>query len=818
MFIRDFGKTALTYNGQTLSYRDVLALAGRYAERLPAAAGDRVALYAENRPEWVYAFYAAWLQAAIPVPVDVFSTAADLAYILSDAQPTALFTSRDKEPVAREALAKAGVTTRLLLLDDLPADAAGPVPVFPSPDSAALAAILYTSGTTGNPKGVMITYGNLRANIEAITVGVPIFTPADRLLAFLPFHHILPLVGTLILPLSVGATTAIAASLKPEDLAACMQANRVTIIIGVPRFWTLLRKGIREKIAAAGALPRLLFALAARLRSPRLSRLLFKKIHARFGGCVKFMISGGAPLDVDVLRDFQTLGFELLEGFGMTEAAPMITFPRPGHVRNGACGQALPGEEIRLVDHEITVRGPNVSPGYYHKPDETAEAFRDGWLYTGDLGTLDPDGYLFITGRRKELIVLSNGKKFNPFEIESKLLALAPDLKDVAVLLKDDALHALVVPDIGRYRENGVTALDEAIRWDVIDKYNRHAPPYKRVTRFTVLRDELPKTRLGKLKRHLLPALANGMTDTRPPPPEPPGDVYPLLRNFLKGEVGRPVRPDAHLELDLGLDSLGKISLQVFLETTFGLTLDAETLAGHPTVAALTAFIESHKTRAESEAVHWGDILRDTATVPLPPPSFLLTAVQHLGRLFLHAGFRINVTGARQLPPGPFILAPNHQSFLDAFLVCLFLDNPVLRNTWFYAKEKHVRKPWLRALAARNNVIVVDIDRDLKQSLQRMAAVLKAGKNLMIFPEGTRTRDGLLGNFKRTFAILSKELNVPVVPVSIKGSFEALPPDARFPRLFTRVSVQFLPAVQPAGLSVEEIRDRTREAVLVAAE
>jgi long-chain acyl-CoA synthetase len=818
MFIRDFGKTALTYNGQAIAYREVMAHAARYAELAPAAAGDRVALYAENRPEWVFAFYATWLQSAVPVPVDVFSTADDLAYILADARPAALFTSRDKEPVAREALAKAGTPTRLLLFEELPADDPGPAPTFPKPESSALAAILYTSGTTGNPKGVMITYGNLRANIEAITTGVPIFTPADRQFAFLPFHHILPLVGNLILPLSIGATTAIASSLKPEDLAACMQANRVTIIIGVPRFWTLLRKGIREKIAAGGALPRLLFALAARLRSRRFSRLIFKKVHARFGGCVKFMISGGAPLDVEVLRDFQTLGFDLLEGFGMTETAPMITFPRPGHVRNGACGQALPGEEIRLVDGEVVVRGPNVTPGYYHKPAETAEAIRDGWLYTGDLGTLDADGFLFITGRRKELIVLPNGKKFNPFEIETKLLALAPDLKEVAVLLKDDSLHALVVPDFDRYKARGATSIDEAIRWDLIDKYNRQAPPYKRVTSFTILREELPKTRLGKLRRHLLGPLAQREADTRPSAPEPAGEVYPLLRDFLKSEVERPVHPNSHLEIDLGLDSLGKISLQVFLETTFGLTLDAETLAGHPTVEALAAFIESHKTRAESEAVHWGDMLRDTAPVNLPPPSFFLTVVQAVGRLLLHGGFRIKVAGIRDLPPGPFILAPNHQSFLDAFFVCLFLDTRVLRNTWFYAKEKHVRKPWLRALAARNNVIVVDIERDLKQSLQRMAQVLKSGKNLMIFPEGTRTRDGLLGNFKRTFAILSKELNVPVVPVSITGSFEALPPGARFARLFTRVGVQFLPAIHPAGLSVEEIRDRTREAVLKSVE
>jgi long-chain acyl-CoA synthetase len=812
-FIRDFGKPALFYNGRPVPFREVMASASCYAKACGATAGDHVAVYAENRPEWVFAFYSAWLKGAIPVPIDVFSTVDDLAYILADAAPATLFTSREKEPVAREAILRASASTRLLVVEDLVCEPGEPVPAFPDPDPASLALILYTSGTTGNPKGVMLSFGNLRANVEAVTRGVPIFTPQDRLFAFLPFHHILPLLGNLVVPLSIGGSTAIASSLKPDDLAACMQAHQVTIIIGVPRFWALLRKGIRDKIQAAGPLPRLLFRLAAEVRSVRLSRLLFKKVHARFGGKVKYLISGGAPLDVEVLRDFQTLGFELLEGYGMTEAAPMITFPRPGQVRNGACGQALPGEEIRIVDGEVTVRGPNIMMGYYHKPDETAEALQDGWLHTGDLGTLDRDGFLFITGRSKELLVLPNGKKISPFEIEARLAAMAPDLKEVAVLMKEGGLHALVVPDVDRYRLKGAVRLEETIRWDLIDKYNRLAPPYKRITSFSILKEELPKTRLGKLRRHLLDGLATRNPEEESTEPEPAGDTYRLLRDFLKSEVERTVRPGSHLEIDLGLDSLGKISLQVFLESTFGVPVDETILAGHGTVAELASFIDTHKTRTENEAANWSHLLRDEPPARLPPPGPLLTVVHAIGRIGFRAWFSLKGSGQDQLPAPPFILAPNHQSYLDAFFVCLFLKPDQLRQTWFYAKEKHLRNPWLRRLATRHNVIVVDIDRDLKQSLQQMAGVLKSGHNLLIFPEGTRSRDGLPGNFKRTFAILSKELNVPVVPVSISGAFAALPPGGRIPRPFTRVAIRFLPAVHPDSLAVEDIRDRVRDSI-----
>ncbi len=809
-------KTAIIWGDREISFREVAAHAAEYALGLDVAPGARVAIFSENRPEWIYALYAAWRRSAIVVPVDALSPPEEVAYILGDSRPDVVFCSRDREPVLRQAGAPAW-RGRIAVFEDLPGCAAGPsgAPFPPPDDPVRVALIMYTSGTTGNPKGVQLTFDNLLVNIESVSRHVPIYTPDETVLALLPLHHILPLVGCVVAPLWVGSTICFASPLAPAELVATMRRRRVTIVIGVPRFYSMIRKGIMERINARPA-ARLLFRAARRLNSRAVARRLFGAVHRQFGGRLKYLICGGAALDPEVGRDLWTLGFEVLEGYGMTEAAPMITFPRPGRVRLGACGQALPGQQVRIVDGEITAAGRNIMPGYYNRPEETAAALRDGWLYTGDLGYLDADGYLFVTGRKKELVVLPTGKKFNPSEVESRLLAISPLVKEAAVFLKDDVLQALVFPDPARAAARPPPELFAQIRAEVMDVYNRSAAPAKRIQRFTIVGQELPKTRLGKLKRHQLPALA------APPPrvdggAEPATPEYAALRDFLRAEVARPVGPDEHLATEVGLDSLGWVGLQVFAQETFGVALDESTLTAHPTVARLAAHLAERKTRLQTaEALNWNALLDKTAGVELPRASVLLPIIHWLARLGLKTFFRVRAFGLEHLPAPPFILAPNHQSYLDGLWVTIFLRARQLRQTYFYAKAKHVRRRWQQFLAARTNVIVVDIEHDLAASLRKMAAVLKRGRNLIIFPEGTRTRDGRIGEFKKTFAILSSALDVPVVPVALSGAYAALPPGRRLPRLFTAVTVQFLPPRYPRGQTAEAVGEQVRQAVVEA--
>ena len=292
------------------------------------------------------------------------------------------------------------------------------------------ALILYTSGTTGEPKGVMLSFKNLLSNIKAIEkVGVA--GKEDRTLALLPFHHSYPLMVTMLVPLYLGATIVFLERLSSEELLKALKEHKITILVGVPRLYQLLHQRIMEGIRS-NPLGNLLFAISPFLNPP-LRRLLFKRVHKAFGGRIKYLVSGGAKLPVDIALDLNRLGFTILEGYGLTETSPIVSFNPPQRPKLGSVG--LPIEEVYVKiseEGEVLVRGVNVMQGYYKKPEETKKAFKDGWFMTGDLGYLDQEGYLYITGRKKEILVLSGGKKVNPEELEALIMKEGIGIKEVA--------------------------------------------------------------------------------------------------------------------------------------------------------------------------------------------------------------------------------------------------------------------------------------------------------------------------------------------------------------------------------------------------
>lgn len=590
----------------------------------------------------------------------------------------------------------AEIQTHLLVLDQLveKVTPGNPTPL-PLPSRDEIMLLIYTFDTTGSPKGVMLSCDNLLANVESVSEQVPIYTPDQRVLALLPLYHIFPLLGSMMAPLYTGGTSVFSPSMASEDMLRTLSDHRITIMIGVPRLYNLIHKSIMDKINAA-ALPRLLFRLAARLRSTGFSRRLFGKVHDRFGGHIQYLVSGGAKLDETVWRDFTTLGFEVLEGFGMTEAAPMITFTRPGEARIGSPGRPMSCNEVRIVDGEIIARGRNIMQGYYNRPEETAEVLRDGWLHTGDLGYLDDEGYLHITGRKKEIIVLPSGKNINPVEIEDKLNAMSDLIAEVAVCLHQDSLQAVVVPDFALGRREGITDLGQYLKQQVLEPYNQKVTPYKKVMQLHILGEELPKTRLGKLKRFLLAGLIAGDSGRKVQAPEPDYPEYHSIRDFLQQQKQREIYAQDHLELDLALDSLDFVGLQAFLEETFGLEVSEQTFFDHPTVGRIAEFIREKKTKLSTSVLEWADILKQRSDIHLPESWFAHNPLRHLLALFARGYFRLRARGRENLPDGACILAPNHQSFLDGLFVAAFLDNPTMKRSYFFAKQKHVNKPWLR--------------------------------------------------------------------------------------------------------------------------
>lgn len=817
MFLKPHPKTALIWKGTEISYTSLIGMVQRYSQLFSAPEESRIAIFSENRPEWIYSFYAAWKNGCVPVPVDAMSVASEVAYILNDCTPEVILCSSEKLAVLNEALKGVSHAIKVIVFEDIPQgqsidSSAG----FPEMAADKTAVILYTSGTTGSPKGVMLSYDNLLVNINAVSNEVKYYSSEERVMMLLPFHHVFPLLGTILAPLFVGATCAFAPAVSSEAIIDTLQRYQITLVIGVPRLYNLIRKGIREKINKSIA-ARTLFFIAGLIKSKAFSKLIFGEVHRKFGGHIKYLICGGAALDPAISRDFRALGFDLYEGYGMTESAPMITFPKDRkNTRIGSPGQELFPGSIKIIDGEITAKGRNIMKGYYNRPEETTAVLRDGRLYTGDLGYLDKDGYLYITGRKKEIIVLPNGKNINPEELEAAFVNSTGVIAEAGVFIKDGVLQAVILPDMKKLHEKYIANMEDFFRWEVIDKYNQNCTPYKKIMKFSLVNTELPRTRLGKLQRFMLPAFAESNRNERAIKEEPVYEEYAIIKKFLSAYSEKKIHPDDHIEIDLSLDSLDKVKLQVFIENSFGVKLTEKDFTHNATVEKLSEFVKERKVKMEEYEINWSEMLRKDGgeDIDLPRSAFYHTILKDMAWMWFKIYFTVRQEGVKDLPEGPFIFAPNHQSFFDGLFVTMFLKSRIMKNTYFFAKGKHFSKSWRKFLAQRNNIIVMGEKIGIKDSLVKMAAVLRKNKNIIIFPEGTRTRTGEIGKFKQSFAILAKELNVPIVPVVINGAYEALPKGSIIARPFRRIKIKYLPPVFPEDLSYEDIANAVHNRIV----
>lgn len=809
-------KVAILAEDKKVTYGDMKKFANHYSTLFSDVRNTRVSIFSENRLEWIYAYYAIWQNQDIPVPIDYMAGIDDVSFIINDCTPEVIFCSKDRKPMLDKSLAEVNYSPRVIVFEDIEEPTAEleiPSPQFTHTEDD-VAVIIYTSGTTGSPKGVMLTFGNLTANMLAISEYVNIYSASDRVMLLLPLHHIFPLLGSLIVTLYVGASVALAPSLNADDIIRTLQKHKVTIMIGVPRLYSLIRKGIRDKINQSKAASAL-FKIAQTLNSRTFSKTIFKSVHQKFGGSLQFMVAGGASLDPEVGKDFKTLGFDILEGYGMTEAAPMITFTRPGKFLAGSAGHALHGTKIEIRDGEVVASGKNIMKGYYNREDETADILKDGWLYTGDLGYLDKKGRIFITGRRKEIIVLSNGKNINPAEIELKIEKMSPLVKEAGVFMMKDKLNLVIVPDEKLLRKEKIENPLLHLKNQILKPYNDRATSSKRLLKLHISYEELPKTRLSKLQRFKLVEFVEALSkEEKKQHKEADTKELKTVLDFLTEHTGQAVYPDDRLEDDLALDSLAKVTLLVYLENTFGVKIEENDLYRFEKLSDLGNFIVQHKTHHTPSLIDWANILKEKIQFKIPKAGFSFNFINWSYRAFVGTLLQLKGRGLENVPEeGPCIIAANHQSAIDGFLLASLLKRKMMRHTYFYAKEKHWQTAFKRFLARKNNIILMDINRDLRLSLQKMAELLRMGKNIIIFPEGTRTGDGSLGKFKQSFAILARELNVPVVPVAINGSYEVLPAGKKMPRIFKKVSVDFMKPVYPEELNYDDLMVKVQEII-----
>jgi long-chain acyl-CoA synthetase len=803
--------------------------------------GDPVALLAGNRPEWLAACLAVIQAGAVVVPLDVQFGDDALAHVLSDSGARLLFTTADQASRLERLDIKAGLTPILLDAGSederswrrLLTDRAGDLPPIEKDDPATL---FYTSGTTGPPKGVPLSHGNLAFELNAL-LEAKLVTADDRILLPLPLHHIYPFVIGMLAPLMFGLPIILPHSLTGPQMVRALKEGEATMILGVPRLYRALHAAIEARSRSGGRVAGALFKASAGLSTwlrrrlgLRVGKVLLRPVHRQFGPQLRVLVSGGAALNPELAWKLEGLGWSVGSGYGLTETAPILTLDPPGRGRIGSVGQPLPGVEIRIdtsaqpaapqqaegkqgryEEGEILARGPNVFAGYHDLPDKTVEAFTDdGWFRTGDLGYFNDDGYLYVTGRVSTLIKTEGGEKIQTEDLEEAYLE-SPLIGEIGVLRKDNRLVAVVVPEPSEVRRHGGEA-DQAVR-DALGERSRGLPSYQHLSDYAITLEPLPRTHLGKIQRHRLEERYDRAKKGKERPdraaagPMAPEEMSGEDRALLDDPAAKQVwdwlagrypearlTPDTSPQLELGIDSLEWMNLTMEIGQRTGIELSEEAIGRIETVRDLLYEV-AEQGRAGQGASQASPLERPEEALsdqqkrwlePLGPmQSALAWCLFALNRALMRGLFHLRVEGLEHLPEqGPFLLAPNHASHLDPLAVAAALDPRRLRQTyWGGWTRTAFGNPLMRLVSRLAHVVPIEPERAARSSLALGAAVLKRRKNLVWFPEGERSPTGDLQLFKPGIGMLLEHFKTPVVPVFLRGTYAAMPRGKILPRL-----------------------------------
>ena len=843
--------------------------------------GERCAILADNDAYWCAAYLGVLRRGAIAVPLDTAYKASQVDTLLRDSGARVFFTSSKYLETVRAGREAAGSQCRIVLLHGQADETASfeamiggrmpapPLPACPSRlDDPAV--ILYTSGTTSDPKGVVLTHGNLLAE-RAGAFDIVRVDEHDAILGVLPLFHALAQMANLLLPFSIGARVVFLETVNTTELLRALAERKVTIFACVPQFFYLIHQRVVAQVAKSGILVRWLFtgmrALngATRRVGLNLGPVLFRRVHAVLGGHIRVMVTGGSRFDPTIGADLFRLGFNILQGYGLTETSGAATLTRPNDPALETVGQPLPGNQVRIAapeagadaddgaDGEILIRGPIVMRGYFNRPDATAMALRDGWLHTGDLGRLDAEGRLSITGRKKELIVLSSGKNIYPEEIEA-VYRKSAFIKELCVLglarpgePAAERLYAVVVPDDQVLRERKIANVGDIIRFEM-EGASVSLPNHKRVLGYEIWMDALPRTSTGKIKRFEVERRVKSGVEARRDPAGPVlgeadraflerPELQPMLATIRQAaKPGASVTPDANLELDLGLDSMERVELLTALEQQVGADIPDAELQRLYTVRELAESLVEHArdgggatapaswaTMLAPEAADH-DVFREWLQPHWLVPGLLFVALK-LVRLLLRPGVKVTIEGVQHFPAtGPYLICPNHQSYLDPFFVMAALPYRLARQMFFVGASEYFETSVTRWLARQVNLVPVDPDAALVSAMQAGAAGLREGRILVLFPEGERAIDGTVRNFKKGAAILGQHVPTRLVPVALTGVYEIWPRNrplnwrALLPGAGTVVRLRVGPPVAPDSGSTDEatyaaLTARLRDAV-----
>ncbi len=802
----DFFEDVASTPGEFLSYDDgfrtwsytygeVAAAARAFAARLDAQGirpGSAVAIWAENRPEWIVALWGCLLNASVLVPIDYRASGAFLSKVAGIVDARVILAG---ETVETEAIEPGRPVWHMDDLRPLASTGNGSTRAAPpartiGPDDTA--EIIFTSGATAEPKGVVITHRNILANIVPIEREVAKyrrymrpFNPI-RFLNLLPLSHMFGQAMATFVPPMLPGVVVFTRSYAPEDIVRQIHSRRVSVLVCVPKILEVLRDHIVRLHPEAAEEP------AGKVHWVR-RWWRYRRIHKAFGLKFWAFVVGAAPLDPELEVFWGRLGFVVVQGYGLTETAPIVTLNHPLHAARGAVGKPIAGVDIRIADDgEILVRGENVTSGYYNAPEETRAAFRDGWFHTGDIGALDEQGQLHIRGRKKEMIVTPEGLNVFPEDVE-RVLNAQPGVKDSAVV------GASAAGSTGE-RVHAILVLDPSADVDtIVRESNLQLGDHQKIRGAVVWPgSELPRTEgTRKLKRRELRQWLGGQrTAGKGPTAAPARSIAGVIERF---SPGRTITPETTID-ELGLSSLERVELMMAIEEAFQVTVDEAQFAAASTVADLDALTKpleegpaAHIAVAESiEFPAWNRSWPARTLRRASLPTWILP----LGRVFMH----LDVSGLEHLENvrGPVIFAANHQSHLDTPAI---LD--ALPPRWRYRVATAMAKEFFKAhffpsqfgararatnstnyyLAALffNAFPLPQRESGTRQTLRYIGELVGDGYSVLIFPEGRRTDDGSVGQFLPGVAMIASRLRIPVVPVRLQGLDRILHHTWKFP-------------------------------------
>ncbi len=846
------------------SYQELAKVVDQLAQGLLQEGLEKeqpVLVYAPNQPEWIIACLAILRCGAVVVPVDSQFEDKILNHILRDCNANWGFTTEK----GYDQLKRLGLTSqrKFFRLDQKEEEKDSwhhllhednkDYPNIVSDDAAVL---FYTSGTTGKPKGVPLSHGNLAFQINS-TLQVGLVQEDDHVLLPLPLHHVYPFVIGMLCPLALGLTIVLPQTLTGPQLVRANQEGNVSALVGVPRLYRALFDGLHSRIQSKNFFVRGSANLAL-WTSRQLNRLgipagkfLLGSIRKQLGPRLKILASGGSALDPDLATDLEVFGWQVALGYGLTETSPLLTLRLTAEEPITSVGKPLEDVEIRLQPleelentketvTEIQAKGPGVFSGYHNLPEKTQEAFtKDGWFRTGDLGYFDEQDCLHVTGRTSTMIVSESGENIQPDSIE-EAYEQESAIKEIAVFEKDRNLVAIIVPELDELNAKGYKEIEEIIG-DCIASRSKSLPSYQRVTNFVISQEALPRTRLGKVRRHLLPDHFQRAQkkEKKEEGKIPLSQMSDQDQALLEQETARQVwdwlvekypnqrlTPDSRTDLDLGIDSMEWLNITMEIGRRTGVELNEEAIGRIQTIRDLLQETINQSSENEGQDIQTAlaspeEFLQENEIrwlEPLGSGGSKISKMAHAtNQKLMEFLFQVKAEGCEHLPDkGPFILAPNHVSYLDGFALAAVLDNELLQQTyWAGWTGINFKNVFMRTFSRYARIIPIGRDQAIASSLAFGAAVLKRGNTLVWFPEGRLSRTGKLNSFKPGIGILVDRYAVPVIPVYIQGTYEALPIHRSLP-LPTPIRVLFAPAVEKRVLLAEGKGENNHERIAQA--